>query len=652
MEGDFVLNSKSKHTYNLKRNLFFLFFIFIICIILLIFRICSIVNAESVNYKKSVLAQQVNNSIRYNNLLEPKRGTIYDRNGRIFAESKKVYDLIFDPGVLSKCNDKEITKTIDFLVSTYDIKEITLRDLLKNKTYSNYEVLATELNYDDIEQYFKDINDRKYKGLNLVESYKRIYPNNNMLSDVLGFVNKDKQGCWGVEETFEGYLRGEEGREFGVINDGNYIENMYIEPKNGNDIILTIDQTIQYYLEEAIKENLEVCKPKNVYAIATNPQNGEVLAMASYPDYNLNEPYDLSAYFTEEEIKSMPMEEKSNFLNGLWRNFNISDTYEPGSTFKPFVAAAAIEEKKVGLAETFYCGGSKVLYNRHIACWKREGHGDLTIVGALENSCNVAFMDIGARMGKEIFCDYQKLFGFDTKTNIDLIGEGTSTLHKQEEIGPVELATSSFGQTFNITPIQLINAFGSLINGGHLYEPHIMKKIVNENGNVVEAVENIEVRQVISSKTAQYIKEALHSVVENGTAKNVKIQGYDIGGKTGTAEKLPRADNKKMVSFMGFAPVDDPQILLLVIVDEPDVPRPSSVYAQNIFKNVMEKTLPYMNIYSCIDDNSSEDTEIIQVDNVEATEEVTEIATEEATEEVTEVNAEEVNQEDNTDQID
>ncbi|GKX29081.1 stage V sporulation protein D [Vallitalea longa] len=602
------LNSISKHTYKAKRNLFLLFFIFIICIALLIVKICSIVNADSVNYKKNVLSQQVNNSIRYNNLLEPKRGTIYDRNGRIFAESKKVYDLIFDPGVLSKCKEKDIDKTVDFLVNTYEFEESTLRDLLKNRNFSNYEVLATKLNYNDIEKDFQDISNRKYKGLNLVESYKRIYPNNNMLSDVLGFVNNNKQGCWGVEESFEGYLRGEEGREFGVINDGKYIQNMYIEPKNGNDIILTIDQTIQYYLEEAIKANLEVCKPKNIYAIATNPQNGEVLAMASYPDYNLNDPYDLTAYFTEEEIKNMPLEKKSNFLNGLWRNFNISDTYEPGSTFKPFVAAAAIEEKKVGLSETFHCSGSKTLYNRHIACWKGGGHGDLTIVGALENSCNVAFMDIGAKIGKEIFCDYQKLFGFDSKTNIDLIGEGNSTLHKQEEIGPVELATSSFGQTFNITPIQLISAFGSLINGGYLYEPHVMKKIVNEDGNIVEVNKNKEVRQVISAKTAQYIKEALHSVVVNGTAKPVSIEGYDIGGKTGTAEKFPRSENKKMVSFMGFAPVDDPKLLLLVIIDEPDVPKPSSSYAQNIFKSVMEKALPYMNIYPRIGTEQKDNT--------------------------------------------
>ncbi|WP_273325128.1 peptidoglycan D,D-transpeptidase FtsI family protein [Vallitalea guaymasensis] len=594
------MNNTKDYTYKAKRNLVFLFFIFITCILLLCFRVYSIVNAESLNYKKRVLSQQVNNSVRYNNLLEPKRGTIYDRNGRVFAESKKVYDLIFDPGVLAKCDEEDIDETINFLVNTYDFKEMDLKDLLKNRAFSNYEVLASNLNYSEIENEFDDIRKRKYKGLHLKEVYKRLYPNNNMLCDVLGFVDKGNQGRWGVEETYGNDLRGEEGREFGVINDGNYIENKYIEPKNGNDVVLTIDQTIQYYVEEAIKANLE-SNPKNVYVVATNPQNGEVLAMASYPDYNLNDPYDLTAYFTEEEIKNMPLEKRTEFLYGLWRNFNISDTYEPGSTFKPFVAAAAIEEKKVNLFETFHCSGSKKLYGHSISCWKSEGHGDLTVVGALENSCNVAFMDIGAKIGKDIFYEYQQLFGLGTRTNIDLIGEGDPEYYELDGLGPVQLATCSFGQGFTITPLQLITSFGSLINGGYLYEPHMMKKIVNENGNVVKANDAKQVRQVISSKTAQTIKEALHSVVENGTGKRVAIEGYDIGGKTGTAEKLPRSAEKFMVSFLGFAPVDNPKIALLVIVDEPESPRPTSIFAQNIFKSIMEKTLPYMNIYPRIE---------------------------------------------------
>ncbi|MCT4545357.1 MAG: penicillin-binding protein 2 [Vallitalea sp.] len=608
------MNSRESFTYKTKRNLIVLFFIFILCLLLLGCRIYSLVDKQSVNYKKKVLSQHVNETVRYNNLIEPKRGIIYDRNGRILAESKRVYKLIFDPAVLSRCKQDDIDKTVDFLVNTFTYNENDLRDLLKNKSYSNYEVLAEELNYNQIRNDYDDIVNRKYLGIHLIESYKRIYPNDNMLSDVLGFVNKNNQGSWGVEETYEDYLRGEDGREFGVINEGNYIQNKYIEAKNGNDVVLTVDQTIQYYVEQAINENLET-NPKNIYVVATNPQNGEVLAMASYPNYNLNNPYDLKAYLTQEEIEKMTLEEKSVFLNRLWRNFIISDTYEPGSTYKPFVFAAALEERKVSVNNTYNCSGSKKISNINIACWKSEGHGKQTLAQALENSCNVAFMEIGQQMGKEIYYKYQHLFGFGTKTNIDLIGEGRSELHELKGIGPTELATGSFGQGFNITPLQLITSFGSLINGGYLYEPHIVKKIVNERGNIVKTTKDKIVRQAITSKTAQITKEALHTTVVDGTGKKVKIEGYDIGGKTGTAEKLPRSAEKYMVSFLGFAPVNNPQIALLVIVDEPEVKKPSSIYAQKIFKSIMEKTLPYLNVYPTINDEH-ENTQITNVNEI------------------------------------
>lgn len=599
------LNKKTYFTYSMKRNLFFLFFIFIISIVLLGGRIYFIVNAKGSNYKIKVLTQQVNNNVRYNNLIKPKRGTIYDRNGSVLAESVKVYNFIFDPGVLSTCKEEEIEETLNFLQKNYGYKKDELKSLIKNKAYSNYELLATNMDYSEIERDFKDIKNRKYKGLHITEQYKRVYPNDNMLSDALGFVNKNNQGSWGVEETYEKYLKGEEGREFGVINDGNYIENKYIDAVNGNDVVLTIDQTIQYYVEQAIKENLDT-NPKNIYVVATNPQNGEVLAMASYPSYNLNKPYDLSEFFTKEQLDNMTLEDKSNFLNTLWRNFIISDTYEPGSTYKPFVLASALEELKVNLSDKYYCNGRKVLYRNTITCWEASGHGDQTLIEALENSCNIAFMEIGEKMGKETYYNYQQLFGFGSKTNIDLIGEGESTLHKLSAMGPVELATSSFGQSFNISPIQLVTSFAALINGGYTYEPHIMKKIVNHSGNIVKVNNSKQIKQVISTKTANITKEALRSVVNKGTAKGVKIEGYDIGGKTGTAEKLPRSAKKYMVSFIGFAPVDNPQILMLVIVDEPDVKKPRSIYAQRIFKNVMEKALPYMNIYPTTDNNEND----------------------------------------------
>ncbi len=507
-----------------------------------------------------------------------------------------MYHIIFDPGVLSRCKEKDVDETINFLVDDFGLVKSELEDLVANKSYSNYELVAKNLDYNDIEKEYQAIKNRSYKGVYLQEVYDRHYPNDNMLSDVLGFVNKNNQAFWGVEQTYDEALKGEEGREFGVINEGHYIRNNYMEPKNGNDVVLTIDQTLQYYVEEAIKDNLETA-PKNVYAIATNPQNGEVLAMASYPNFNLNDPYNLDPFLTKEEIDSMTTDQQTKFREHLWGNFNISGTYEPGSTFKPFVMAMAIEEKKISLNTKYMCKGAKQVGKWRIACWESRGHGEQTWVEALENSCNVALMDIGAAIGGEVFEKYMRLFGFTERTNIDLIGEEAPQMHQEGSMGPAELATSSFGQSFNITPIQLISTFGSLINGGYLYEPHIVKKIVNPNGNVVSATTSRQVRQPISEETAQMIKEALRSVVENGTGKGVQIAGYDIGGKSGTAEKLPRDAEKHMVSFMAFAPVDNPELLLLVVVDEPDVKKPRSVYAQKIVKQIMEKALPYMNIY-------------------------------------------------------
>ncbi|QUI23202.1 penicillin-binding protein 2 [Vallitalea pronyensis] len=590
------MKSKKFLTYPMKRKLVFLFFVFICGLAALTVRIYSIVTSEGSTYGKSVLSQKVNNSVRYNQLIDPKRGTIYDRNGRVFAESKKVYHIIFDPGVLSRCDEEDRDETVNFLVDSFGVLKTKLEDLVENKSYSNYELVAKNLDYNDIEEEYEIIKKGTYKGLYLQEVYNRYYPGDNMLSDALGFVNKNNQGSWGVEETYDNELKGEEGRAFGVINDGHYIQNKYVKPQNGNDVVLTIDQTLQYYVEKAIKENLETT-PKNVYAIATNPQNGEILAMASYPDFNLNDPYDLDAFLTEEEQNNMTQEEKTNFLYGLWNNFNISGTYEPGSTFKPFVMAMAIEEKKISLNTKYMCKGSKYVGGWNIACWERGGHGEQTWVEALENSCNVAMMDIAVAIGGEVFEKYMGLFGFTNRTNIDLIGEAEPQMHEEKSMGPVELATSSFGQSFNITPIQLMTSFGSLVNGGYIYEPHIVKKIVNPNGNVVSATSKRQLRQPISTETAQMIKDALRSVVENGTGKGVQIAGYDIGGKSGTAEKLPRDAEKHMVSFMATAPVDNPELLLLVIVDEPDVKKPRSIYAQKIVKQIMEDALPYMNLY-------------------------------------------------------
>ncbi|MFP4698501.1 MAG: peptidoglycan D,D-transpeptidase FtsI family protein, partial [Eubacteriales bacterium] len=335
-------------------------------------------------------------------------------------------------------------------------------------------------------------------------------------------------------------------------------------------------------------------------AIVMNPNNGEVLAMASLPDFNLNDPMNLSEFYEKEEINNMSSEEKKDFLNGVWRNFAISDTYEPGSTFKPITIAAAIEEGILNRDETFLCEGYKVVHDTRINCWEKEGHGEQSITEALSNSCNIALMEIGELIGKELFIKYQKDFGFGQKTQIDLPGEasGENLLYNVNAMGPVELATNSFGQTFNVTPLQLITSISSLINGGELLEPHLVKQIVDEDGRNIKSIDKKVVKKVVSKQTADIVKNYMFEAVLEGTGQKAQISGYEIGGKTGTAEKgFPRGKDKYIVSFVGFTPIENPEVIVLVVVDEPQVKDYDSRYASEIFKEIMTNILPYLNIY-------------------------------------------------------
>lgn len=585
-------------TYKMKRSLLILFFIFIIIFTLLMIKIYKLITEEGTEYKQDVISQMLYNQTGYNNIA-PKRGNIFDRNGSVLAESIKVYNLIFDPGLLSKLSEDEQNETVNFVSEKFNYSKEKLKDLIKNRSFSYYEKIMTDLTYNEIEHAYNDIITKKVKGVSFEEDYLRNYPNEDMMSDVIGFVNGSNHGTWGVEEYYDDFLQGVPGREFGVVNEGKYVEQQFIEEQNGNNLVLTIDQSIQYFAEEAINSYLKDYDAKSISLITMNPNNGEILAMATYPRYNLNKPYDLSSYFNEEEISAMTPNEKNIFRNSLWRNPVISDTYEPGSPYKAFVIAAALEEGCITKDDTYLCNGYKTVYGNRIECWKEEGHGVQTLGEALANSCNVALMDIADKMGKDSYYNYQRLFGFGKVTNIDLLGETSAKnlVFELDQIGPVELATGSFGQGFNITPIQLISSFSSLVNGGYVYEPYLMKKILNDDGKIVEVNKSKVVRQVISNETADTIKNMLLEVVDKGTGNTAYIDGYSIGGKTGTAEKLPRGSEKYIVSFIGFAPVENPQVITLVTIDEPQVPKSDSRYAARIFKEMMEDTLPYLNIY-------------------------------------------------------
>jgi stage V sporulation protein D (sporulation-specific penicillin-binding protein) len=422
-----------------------------------------------------------------------------------------------------------------------------------------------------------------------------------MAADVIGFLRSDGEGLWGIERTYNDYLSGTIGRRFGSVDDQNRISQEDIEAVAGSNVELNIDFTIQSYIDKAIAEFYETEDALSVRVVIMNPQNGQVLGMSSYPSFDLNDPYNIGHLLDEATIEAMTDSEMSDFRNLLWTNSSISKSYEPGSTFKPFTFAMTLEEYILDPHEhTFVCNGYKVPApgEKPIYCWKRTGHGEETIYDALSNSCNVAFMDMGEAIGREFFYSYQRMFGFGAVTNIDIYGEESirSNVYEKDELNVVEIQTSAFGQGFAVTPIQLITGFSSLINGGYLYEPQLMRRIVTEDGRLIAENTPVLERKVISKEVSDATREALRTVVDDGTGKGAKIEGYSIGGKTGTAEKGNRETKDYIVSFIGFSPVNHPEVIALVVVDDPVGVDVNSRYAAKIFKDIMENVLPYLRV--------------------------------------------------------
>nr|WP_246208536.1 penicillin-binding protein 2 [Anaerotalea alkaliphila] len=552
---------------------------------------------EGKNFKQAVL--QNASAKGGNELLNYRRGEIMDRNGIVVAQSVANYELFLDPKLLLELqNPKIVEDTIAFLQENLGYDPARLREAIEGNPNSHVYTLKKDYTLEEIKATKEAIDRRRLIGVEYIESYRRNYPYNDFASDVIGFVNADNRGANGIEGYYEDYLKGGIGRRFGVVEDGNTVTQQEVLPTNGNDVYLNVDYTIQKYMEDAIDRYLEEYTATNIQVIAMDPNNGKVLGMASYPRYDANKPYDLSAFFTLEEQKALTPEEQADFRFGLWNNWGITSTYEPGSTYKPFVSAIAYEEgrEKDGL---YHCSGSAVVNGQRISCWKKEGHGAQTIEQILANSCNVGYMELGSLIGKDLYYNYQRLFGFGSVTNIDLLGETSARtlLHSYERLNTIELATGSFGQGFNITPIQLVSGFASLVNGGYLYEPHVVDRVVSPSGEVVLVNEPRMVRQVVSKETSREVVQALKGVVDEGTGQRAYIEGYEIGGKTATAEKLARDNINYVVSFIGFAPVENPQVITLVVVDEPRGPRIDSRYAAFIFKDVMEQMLPYLRVF-------------------------------------------------------
>ena len=515
--------------------------------------------------------------------IKAARGKLLDANGTVLATNKSVCTISVIHNQI-----EEPEKVIEMLVRELGIPEETARKRVEK--VSSIERVKTNV--------AKETGDtiRAYglSGVKVDEDYKRYYPYGTLASKVLGFTGADNQGILGLEVKYDEYLQGTNGKIFTLTDArGIEIENAgesRLEPVNGYDLCLSLDRNIQMYCEQAAKK---VCTKKSadsVSVIVMNPQNGELMAMVNYPEFDLNDPFTLVGDTGE----SVSAEEKQNLLNKIWRNQCISDTYEPGSTFKIITAAAALEEGVVKLDDAFFCPGYKIVEDRRIRCARTTGHGAETFETGIMNSCNPVFMELGERLGAENFVGYFKQFGLLSKTNIDLPGEAGTIMHKTENIGPVELATISFGQSFQITPIQLVTTVSSIINGGTRVTPHFGVSVQDADGNTVKTFSYETHENICTAETSETMRYLLEKVVSEGTGKNAKIEGFSIGGKTATSQTLPRSDHKYISSFLGFAPADNPQVLVLVVINNPQGIYYGGTIAAPVAKEIFENILPYL----------------------------------------------------------
>ena len=512
--------------------------------------------------------------------IKAARGKLLDANGTVLATNKSVCTISVIHNQI-----EEPEKVIEMLVRELGIPEETARKRVEK--VSSIERVKTNV--------AKETGDaiRAYglSGVKVDEDYKRYYPYGTLASKVLGFTGADNQGILGLEVKYDEYLQGTNGKILTLTDArGIEIENAgesRLEPVNGYDLCLSLDYNIQMYCEQAAKK---VCTKKSadsVSVIVMNPQNGELMAMVNYPEFDLNDPFTLTG-------EAVSAEEKQNLLNKMWRNQCISDTYEPGSTFKIITAAAALEEGVVKLDDAFFCPGYKIVEDRRIRCARTTGHGAETFETGIMNSCNPVFMELGERLGAENFVGYFKQFGLLSKTNIDLPGEAGTIMHKTENIGPVELATISFGQSFQITPIQLVTTVSSIINGGTRVTPHFGVSVQDADGNTAKTFSYETHENICTAETSETMRYLLEKVVSEGTGKNAKIEGFSIGGKTATSQTLPRSDHKYISSFLGFAPADNPQVLVLVVINNPQGIYYGGTIAAPVAKEIFENILPYL----------------------------------------------------------
>ncbi len=615
----------SKFKFWMQRKLMVLFLCVLAAFIALSVRLILINKDKGNDYKKQVLSQ-----LEYDSVTIPfKRGEILDANGTVLAISNKVYNVILDTKVLMD-DEENLEPTLNALRTAFNIDTGKVREYIASHPNSSYYVLARRLEYDQVEKFKALQNDEEngshIKGIWFEDEYKREYPNGSLACDVIGFTTSDNAGQYGLEEYYNDILCGTNGRKYGYLNDDSNLQRTTIPAIDGYNIQTTIDGNIQSIVEKHLLEFNEEYKDNvregngahNVGCIIMEVNTGNILAMASYPNYDLNDTRntdnligmpELDAewkrtgeYLTAEKISAMDDEAMYRHLDALWKNFCITDTYEPGSVSKPFTVAAALETGAITGEEKFNCEGRLEVGDYKIKCHQIYGDGYISVAEGIERSCNVVLMHVAFKLGKDRFIDFQHLFGFGLKTNIDLAGESrtASLVYNKDNIRQTELATCSFGQGFNASMIQMITGFCSLINGGYYYEPHVVSRIMTSDGATVENITPRLLKQTVSQSTSDTIREYCNMVVsgEKGTGKTARPAGYMIGGKTGTAETLPRGNKEYVVSFLGYAPIDNPEIAIYVVVDRPNAAQQDDAkYATRIVRAVLTEVLPYLNIF-------------------------------------------------------
>lgn len=572
-------------TIKFKKRLLFLLSCMMLSFLFICIRLVFIQFTDGNNLQNKALEQQTRDR-----LISPIRGSILDRNyvGVALTESVSSISVIH-----SQIQDYE--KTAKILSEKLDLDYNKVLEKINKKVA--LERIKTKVD----KQLADEIRKLNLAGVVIDEDTKRIYPYSNLASQVIGFVGKDNQGIIGLESKYDTYLKGKEGKILTETDAaGKELKDRIVirqEPETGYNLITTLDVIVQQYAEQTLSKALEYKQAKRGAIIVLNPQNGEILAMANKPDFDLNDPFTINDESLKAVWDTLDNNQKNESLNQMWRNFSLNDSYEPGSTFKVITSATGLEVGAVHPNDNFICTGIHTVGGVNIRCWRYpRSHGSETFVQGVQNSCNPVFMEVAERIGAEKFYEYMQKFGLMKKTGIDLPGESNGIMHKLDKIGPVELATMSFGQSFQITPLQLLKAASIVVNGGYNITPHVGMKIVDISGNLIEEVNNQKGEQIISTQTSETMKQILESVVSVGTGNKTYIPGYRVGGKTATSEKLPRHSGKYIASFLAFAPAENPQVMALVLIDEPQGVYYGGTVGGPVMKELLENILPYLGV--------------------------------------------------------